>query len=235
MQRFVITPQAYRIPINTGSIGANLSNAGTGTIQYFDEAEGGSAAGTIASGGSALLVGSWFLTATGSPATLTIVDVTGPPPAMEVWRNSGQTIPNNTITDITWHEGQSNGERAQGLWRVAAPTLITFRETGMYLVTLSLDFASNATGIRYANVFKSNWDGNVAASAVSMAAVNGATTRMQVHTHLKVDNQIVGESIKCQVLQTSGGSLDITSDFDTVGFAPVLQVIRITDNYDRVA
>lgn len=235
MQRFVLNPQTFRTPINLGAIGARVFNQGPGSLLYYDDADALSATATVASGSSVVLAGSWYFAASGSAAVITVVEIAGPSPAMEVWRNTAQSIPNNTMTDITWEDGASNGERAQGLFVLASPTLVTFRETGMYLVTLSVDFASNATGRRYVNIFKTNWDGNVAAAAIEAPAASGVDTRLQVHTHLKVDGQIATPAIKAQVLQTSGGALNLPSNFNTTGFAPVLQVMRVSDYYDRGA
>ena len=117
---------------------------------------------------------------------------------------------------------------------VSSPTLITFKRAGVYAVALSVDFASNATGYRFAQIFKVNYDGSVSAGSSSQNAVTGDKTRMHVATHLKVDT--AGQQIKAQVLQNSGGALNLTCDFDTIGFAPDLMVALIAGHpYDRSA
>lgn len=154
-------------------------------------------------------------------------------PAMEVWRNTAQAITHNVITDVVWEEGSANSPEAQGLWVIGSPTLITFKQTGMYSVVLSIDFQSNVTGRRHAIIRKANYDGFQAAGAHNCNAVSGDETRIQVATHLKVD--AVGCQIKAQVWQTSGVTLNLPSDFDDKGFAPCLQIMRWAPHYDRAA
>lgn len=230
MQQFTVPMGGARLPINFTEIGSRVVNVGPGTLFYSDD-DASSFTGSLSVGATLVLSGVWWFTATVSPATIRVTEITGGQPAMEVWRNTNQSIPDNVLTDVSWEEGNSNGERASGLWVLSSPTVITFRELGMYLVTASFTFASNSTGLRYANIFKTNWDGPAAAAAVSQQATNGQATRLQVHTHLKVNGESATPAIKCQVLQNSGGALNLTSDFTTTGFAPAIQVIRIADAY----
>lgn len=153
-------------------------------------------------------------------------------PAMEVWRDTDQSIPNNTLTDLAWEEGAANGPLAATYWTLSAPGLITFQVPGMYSVALSLDFASNSTGYRFASIRKNGFDGNQAAGSSTQNAVNGDRTRLHIASHLKI--QTVGLQVKVQVLQNSGGALAVTSAFDGTSFSPTLMVARIGPAYDRL-
>lgn len=152
--------------------------------------------------------------------------------AMEMWRDTSQSIPNNAVTDIIWEEGASNSALAESYWDQALPTLLTFKRTGMYSVALSVDFAANATGARWIGILKTNYDGvNSGGSVIQAAVGSGEKTQMHMTTHLKVTT--IGQAIKAQVRQTSGGALAIPSAFDPTSFAPCIMVARIGDAYDR--
>lgn len=153
--------------------------------------------------------------------------------AMEVWRDSAQSIPNNTLTDIVWEAGAANGNYGLTYWDSAEPEMILFRETGMYSVILNLDFASNATGYRMASILKTNWDGVASAGMDAKSAINGIDTPLRIAIHLKVSSEAAEPKVKIQVRQTSGGALNVPSNFSAERFAPVLMIRKIGSEYDR--
>ena len=154
--------------------------------------------------------------------------------AMEVWRITSQSIPNDTITDIVWEAGAANSELGTTFWDDSDPTLITFPLAGMYAVILHVAFDDNANGSRYASINKVGYDGDQSGGVAQFHTVErvGSFSQFQLTTHLKVTEP--GQQIRANVHQASGGALDLVSEFDAWGFSPVLMIYRIGSHYDRV-
>jgi hypothetical protein len=148
---------------------------------------------------------------------------------MELWRDSAQSIANATITDVVWEAGASASDNAERIWTPSAPTLLTFHVPGIYSVAAHADWAANNTGFRYLAIVKANYDGNIANGVARQQAVQGDETQMGVAVHLKVNTP--GQAIKVQVFQTSGGALNMLSQFDSTHFTPSIMVARIGSPY----
>lgn len=92
------------------------------------------------------------------------------------------------------HDTSTNNER------------ITIVTTGIYLVQFSGVFASNATGYRYAAIYK-----NVAQDLVDFqpcAAANGGATGVHISVILSLT---AGDYLEVHVAQTSGGALNLVA------------------------
>ncbi len=126
---------------------------------------------------------------------------------------SDQSISTSSNTAINWdteiedvgglHDNVTNNER------------ITIVEAGFYEVTLSLEFASNATGFRQIGIRQ---DGATFLAISAAPAVNGSGSKLT--TSVKRTFAAV-EYVEAMVFQTSGGNLNVTTTADNSTFSAV--------------
>jgi len=103
---------------------------------------------------------------------------------------------------------------------VGSSSLITFNTAGVYLVSATVQFAPSATGLRRMALYQG-------AGSEFASAYDGAPSAA-VNSSLVASFQnlfAAGSNVQCGVLQSSGGTLNITTSGLTsfTGQAPVIQ------------
>lgn len=150
--------------------------------------------------------GSVALSSTTTDLSCDIARISGPTAiaanelvAAQYKRTTAQSIPNASDTlfqpdtkDFDTHNAVTTGAS----WKFTAPV------AGTYLVSYSIGFASNTTGLRYAFVRKNGTGFGAAASAVP---VTGADTFVSSSCLVKM---VPGDYIDLDIYQSSGGSLN---------------------------
>jgi hypothetical protein len=120
------------------------------------------------------------------------------PPACAVTRSTVQSIPNSSITYITFDTELVD---TTGTMFAASSTTITVPETGIYLASGYVGITFNATGYRRLLL-----DQNGGFPIIdARTAVNGD------HTHMTLNTLLVctaGDAIKLAVDQNSGGAIN---------------------------
>lgn len=128
-------------------------------------------------------------------------------------RDAVQSIPDSTWTAVSFN---TQTKVVGGLWD---GTYFRAPSSGWYIVTGSIRFASNATGMRAARVYKgaSIYSTVVNAEAVAIAG------QVSVHSFSTLVYLDKGETVSLQVYQTSGGALNI----ETANGVPLMGVARL--------
>jgi hypothetical protein len=132
-------------------------------------------------------------------------------PQARVYNNAALTITTGTTTALTFNsERWDLGTTTEQHSTSANTGRLTCQVPGLYAVTLLVNWASNATGARYAwityNTGGATFAGNIGTD--SRPPVNGDETRMIVTTEYRL---AVGDYVECGVYQTSGGNLNVQS------------------------
>lgn len=123
------------------------------------------------------------------------------PPAAAAYRTTNLTIGNGALTDVTLTTEEFDNTS------MFAPTstIITTPLFGLYAVTGSAQFTANATGGRQIVLLKNGVQ--VPGAGCEVPTSGGTfTTRLTLATTVQC---AVSDQLKLQVLQTSGGNLDI--------------------------
>jgi len=153
-------------------------------------------------------------------AILTMFDVAGDPVpetvgdpvvvevSVRATRTAGQTIANDTNTDITF---PSEDYDVGGLHDTAInPDRITIPtdKDGLYSIMAGCSFAANATGFRFVRITVNGVLENQGdQTKVQAVTVGGANTAINVARQVKL---VVGDIVRLSVRQTSGGNLSVT-------------------------
>lgn len=118
-----------------------------------------------------------------------------------------QTIPNNTVTKLTYsaigHDSYS--ARAEGPMASLATDDITVRKAGLYIVSAGYTWVSNATGVRRIDIVK---NGVSTAGDIKLGYVGGGNS-ITVTTPLVL---AVNDVISISVFQNSGAPLDVNNN-----------------------
>ncbi len=114
-----------------------------------------------------------------------------------VRRTSDQSIPNDTVTAVSWDTEDID---EANYFDSSSPTRFTIPEAGWYLVTYFVDFAWHDSGIRYLYI---NSNGSTSRAIQTLPVSN---TRGTISL---VDYYDAGDYIECKVYQSSGGALNI--------------------------
>jgi hypothetical protein len=155
-----------------------------------------------------------YLASTGIWKSVRAVDKT---PRAVVTRAVAQSIPNNTLTPITWDTIVIN-DYVLPLFSLGAPTLITLTEPGFYSVSAHVSFAANAAGYRQIRIEFSG----VAVTAQSLENL-GASVGIDLNIGANVYSGTTTDTIRVTVFQNSGGSLNTAIS----PIVPRLSVARI--------
>ena len=143
--------------------------------------------------------------------------VAGDLPRLIMRRAANQTISTSTITTIDW---DTNDTSRGGITESAGT--ITVASAGTYLVTYSVIFDTNSTGIRFAWVELSGGrrcgQDNKDATSAFQTYLNGTC----------VLNAAASDTFTIRVFQTSGGNLDVVSIANSI--TTELQVVRMGNN-----
>jgi hypothetical protein len=122
-------------------------------------------------------------------------------PSAKAYRSTAQTLPTGVVTVLSF-DGESHDNA--GLHEpVTNPGRLTASVAGVYAFSLTVSFASNATGVRNVGV---RVNGSQFAAQDIRNAVNGSSTIITVS-----GQQILGAGqwLDAVALQTSGGNLDV--------------------------
>ena len=116
-----------------------------------------------------------------------------------------QSLTNNTFTFVTWDTEEYDTDT---MFTTGSPTLMTCVTPGIYLVTATLVFATNATGARLLLLMKnpSSASDTTANFAGNWAMASTAENVLSVSCPISL---AATDVIRCSALQQSGGALNI--------------------------
>jgi hypothetical protein len=135
--------------------------------------------------------------------------------AARVTTASTVSLLNNTVTAISFDTERFNS----GEWDSAVnPSRITALVDGIYSISGSVSFASNATGQRKLAIRQ---NGATDIASEQSQATSSLPTNVTVST---VNKLLAGDYVELTALQTSGGSLDILK---TNQYSPELAAVRL--------
>lgn len=133
-----------------------------------------------------------------------------------VFHNTSQSIPNNTVTAVTFnserwdtdviHDNATNNSR------------LTCKTAGVYAIGANVRFASNATGMRSLRL---RLNGVTDIAEENRTALSGVATVFIVFTEYPL---VVNDYIEVSAFQNSGGSLNIEQDGT---YLPEFMMVRI--------
>ena len=121
------------------------------------------------------------------------------PPMCLVTRTATQAITNVTDTLIAFTAGATFDTEPTPMFSAGLNTTITIRTTGVYLVSFQINWASSATGARYANVRIGGSATN--AGGTANHAINGTIPILLTATN----------ALTLNVYQSSGGALNVNT------------------------
>jgi hypothetical protein len=119
-------------------------------------------------------------------------------------RTTTQSIPNTTRTAVTFDTESYDND---GLF-TAGTTTITITRAGVWEIESFVAFASNATGMRWNAIFI---NGVLIQESASVPATGGNSTPVLCYMKRVL---VVGDAVTTQVLQSSGGALNIDGSTD---------------------
>ena len=128
------------------------------------------------------------------------------PPMCLVTRTATQAITNATDTLIAFTAGATFDTEPTPMFSAGLNTTITIRTTGVYIVSFQINWASNATGVRYANVRIGGGATSAPAAEINAGgaanhAINGTIPILLTATN----------ALTLNVYQSSGGALNVNS------------------------
>jgi hypothetical protein len=127
-------------------------------------------------------------------------------PHVLVARTTTQSIPNNTMTTVSYSSALRN---EFGMWSAGSPTLVTIPYDGLYAVVHTVLFASQAVaaGIRIARLDVGGVE-QVYTVTPTTSGLNSTVITQQVSYQMVMT---AGEQIEGKCFQTSGGALNISN------------------------
>lgn len=155
-----------------------------------------------------------YLASTGLWKNVRAVDKT---PRAVVTRSVAQSIPNNTLTVITWDTIVIN-DYVLPLFSLGAPTVMTLTEPGFYSVSAHVSFVANATGYRQIRI-------EFSGTPVTAQSLNnlGASVGIDLNISANVYTSTNTDTVRVSVFQNTGGALNTA----TAPIIPRLSVARI--------
>lgn len=134
------------------------------------------------------------------------------------FNSANQTIPNNVATALVFDSTQFDTGAFHS--NTINNSRLTISQTGFYMLTSSIEWAANATGVRSLSFRVNGLVGDVLASEVAPAfAANNTTESVTTIAQLNA-----GDYVEAIVLQSSGGNLSV---LHTAGFLPCFAIARI--------
>lgn len=123
---------------------------------------------------------------------------------------SNQSIPNNTLTDVSWNSAGSN---KYNMWSNLSPTLVTIPSgsDGLYMVQLSLRYASQAVaaGMRAARI-------DVGGTEQQGQYDNTNSIQNATNVRVQMNHPMImtgGEQITARAFHTAGVALDLLTTY----------------------
>lgn len=142
-----------------------------------------------------------------SPYYVELADPGWSRPVVRIRRNTSQSIPNNTLTPVTFSTEIFD---IGGYWVIGSPTILTMPETGLYVFGGSGRWAANGTGTREMG-FRRNGTQvlhiNDNPSAPTIGAANALYHNVTYQYPLDA-----GDTLELVVRQESGGALNLFAD-----------------------
>jgi len=133
-------------------------------------------------------------------------------PSVRVYRSTTQVISTGALNAYSYDS--VSWDYAGGVWKLADPTKVYVRYSGIWIATGVVNLAANATGERSLNVRDS---GGILRGGVSQPSPSAANdTRLGlpgVPLYLKA-----GQWVEMVVFQNSGGNLDAAYNSDYTGW-----------------
>lgn len=126
-------------------------------------------------------------------------------PAVRVFHNAAQSIANNTLTVLAMNSERYDVGSCHSTVTNNSRLTVPSGGDGKYSIGASVEFASNATGYRQVNILL-NGTTNIGAT---LLPTNGST--VAVGEAVAEYALAAGDYVECQVRQTSGGALNVTS------------------------
>lgn len=127
-------------------------------------------------------------------------------------RGATQSVGNNVIVGATFNTVVFDNA---GMWNAGTPTRLTCTKSGLYIITGSADWATNATGVRDIGL-RVNGASFIAANRVLPNAAETTNINTAMVTRL-----VVGDFVELTLRQTSGAALDVVGVAD---YSPRLAV-----------
>jgi hypothetical protein len=148
---------------------------------------------------------------------VTPAKISGIPAARVTRGSSNQTIPNNSLTYVQFDSAVFD---TAGLFDPANPQVLKAPIAGLYLLTGSLRWAPNATGLRFA-AFEVAPSFNFVAADWRNPITGGEATDHEFSSLVALQ---ANQTVRIRVYQTSGGPLDLLwrGDPNSNALAPVL-------------
>jgi hypothetical protein len=131
---------------------------------------------------------------------------------VSAYLSSNQTISNNTFAAISWNAEYYDTDNFHSLSTNTSRLTVPSGKGGKYLITGSISWAANATETRTVTIYK---NGSIVNYLDQMMAVT-TSQRRTVQAYNIVIDLVATDYIEIFVWQTSGGNLDVTSDFDLI-------------------
>ena len=130
------------------------------------------------------------------------------PPVIRVATTGAVSITNNSLTTVNLDAFGFKRDLLHST--VTNPSRVTFATTGIYTLTLQVDWDANATGRRYASILL---NGATVIRAQSMAPASGGQATNQLAMSYDFE---ATDYVQVQVYQDSGGSLNCYPNFEVV-------------------
>ena len=148
---------------------------------------------------------------------MTPAKISGIPAARVTRGSSNQTIPNNSLTYVQFDSAVFD---TAGLFDPASPQVLKAPIAGLYLLTGSLRWAPNATGLRFA-AFEVAPSFNFVAADWRNPITGGEATDHEFSSLVALQ---ANQTVRIRVYQTSGAPLDLLwrGDPNSNAEAPVL-------------
>lgn len=124
---------------------------------------------------------------------------------------TAQSIPNNTVTNITMQTADQ--DRLNGWNSGANPSRYTVAVAGWYQIAGSIAYAPNATGARNASYSK---NGTTIAGSINTAAASATPAANIVHPRTMPAYLVAGDYVELAAYQNSGGALNTITSYGCV-------------------
>jgi len=148
-----------------------------------------------------------------------LIDLFNPESLRRVWRSgqpfcvvrkiSNQSLNSGTLTDVTWDIEDTNND----LWGMHDTSTnserINIPITGRYLIKATLDWETNATGLRRITVSEV---GVLNKFLDSNIILSSGSTLSTIHQSTSIFHLSAGVYVKVQGQQNSGGALNILTN-----------------------
>lgn len=123
-------------------------------------------------------------------------------PGCILWKKAAQGVANNSVKLVVFDEALEDND---GMSATGSSAQININTPGRYIVTLNVEWATNAVGIRYATIQQNG-------SAKADSQVSAASESVTIQSLAATIRCARGDSIRAEVKQTSGAELNLGSN-----------------------